>query len=225
MSVTGYNQKRTACLIIKVASCKGKKCPLSQGLLPEKCNAMSLPKMVTSPAPCPRPSSFSTQHHIYIYTGTYQYIFFSIFRPPQWFSTRRRPVLRHSGRSHLCLWQQSVPLHWTLWRRKKKDSKQWTKRHDLQGEWGLWTQRRSPRKWTRYGQRGILYMLSYKWCFVRRLLTKTTVPFWCETGSDQNTAKPVGQWDEIIGHHRDSQQWIHMSKYVVVVVFLRNRRS
>lgn len=108
-------------------------------------------------------------------------------------------AVQHSGRSHLCLWQHCALQHRTLW---KKDSKQWTTRHDLQGEGGgALDTVTAPLKWTKYkhtksdlerGKRGILYMLSYKWCFVRRLLTKTTVSFWCETGSDQNPAKPVG---------------------------------
>lgn len=50
-----------------------------------------------------------------------------------------------------------------------------------------------------WGQRGVLYMLSGKWCFVRRLLTTTTGPIWFETGSNWNTAKPVGQWGFMTG--------------------------
>lgn len=145
----------------------------------------------------PRVMFPSTQHHIYIYA--YHYISLSIFCPPQWFSTRRRPVLRPPGTTagHIRVYDSAPTLN-TM----ESDHKQWTKRCDLQGGecWGggLWMQHwnesnTSTRSLIWRGQRGILYMLSYKWCFVRRVLTKTTVPFWCKRGSDQNTAEPVGQ--------------------------------
>lgn len=84
----------------------------------------------------------------------------------------------------------------------EKNRKQCTTGHDLQGEakgGGAPDTTNESNASTQSliwkGQRGISYMLRYKWCFVRRLLTKTTVPFWCETGRDQNTAKPVGHPD------------------------------
>lgn len=135
----------------------------------------------------------SAQHHIYvncIYTNASQYSCYFLSTTVTCYpQTTCSEAVRHSGRSHLCLWQrcalQQTMKHKTRpsGKRGAPDTAPLPKNKSNSGTQSL--------NWR--GQRSISYMLRYKWCFVRRLLTKRTVPFWCKTGSDQNTAKPVGQ--------------------------------
>lgn len=119
-------------------------------------------------------------------------------------SAWQRPVLRpfSTAAGHICVYDSIVRSNTEHCGKKTANNEPQDMTFRETGGRALDTVT-TPLKWTKHkhtksdlerGKRGILYMLSYKWCFDRRLLTKTTVPFWCETVSDQNPAKPVGRY-------------------------------
>lgn len=154
-----------------------------------KCDAASSTEMLMStklsPGPCSPPPNTTTPY-LYICLSLHLSLRFLsttvVFYP----ETTCAEAVRHIGGSHSCLRQHrgAPTLNTTESNRKQCNQKMWPSGRGLQ-HWNGWNTGTQRLIWR--GQRGILYMLSYKWCFVRRVLTKTSVPFWCKRGSDQNS--------------------------------------